>query len=184
MKQDRRVQYTKRALKESLMELLHEKAIEKITVKELCERADVNRSTFYVYYGSPKELLDSIIDEMYAEMAAKPRDFENLHEFQKGVCESLMAYRELMLVMLGSSDLIGMLFRLVGIWEDQFRAAMREAGLEGERCELVYNYISAGTCFAIGTWVTGGGMGLTADEMAAELEQLILHGIGSYFTEN
>jgi len=184
MKQDRRVRYTKRALQESLLALLKEKAIEKISVKELCERADVNRSTFYVYYGSPKELMDSIVDEMYAQLAAKPREFDSLQEFLTGICESLMEYRELMLVVLRSGDMIGMLYRLVGIWEEQFRAEMRKYGIEGERCELVYSFLSTGTCFAIGTWVTGGGMSRTAREMAGELEGLILNGLNSFFTNN
>ena len=50
-KKDRRVKYTKKALKNSLIDSLKEKTIEKITVKELCEKADVNRGTFYSHYS-------------------------------------------------------------------------------------------------------------------------------------
>ena len=62
---DRRTQYSKRVIKESLFELMQEKPINKITVKELCERADVNRSTFYAYYTDIYDLDRKIIKEFF-----------------------------------------------------------------------------------------------------------------------
>src|SRR5699024_5578943 len=47
---DRRKQYTRKVLKESLIELLKNKPIATISVKALCEKADINRSTFYAHY--------------------------------------------------------------------------------------------------------------------------------------
>ena len=182
MKQDRRVRYTKEALKQSLLDLMKEQPLEKITVKELCERADVNRSTFYVYYGSPQELLNAVLDEMYASIAAKPQNFDSLQSFLCSICESLMGYRDLMGIISVSGDLIGLLFRLVGIWEENFMTWMSKGGLDSERAALLYRYVSTGASFAIGTWVISGGMDKSAQQVAAELEQIILHGIDSYFT--
>ena len=48
--ENQRTRLTKRLLRESLLELLKEKPVEYITVKELCEYAELNRSTFYAYY--------------------------------------------------------------------------------------------------------------------------------------
>lgn len=45
-RENRRTRLTKRLLRESLLELLHEKPVDHITVKELCECAELNRSTF------------------------------------------------------------------------------------------------------------------------------------------
>ncbi len=45
-KEDRRTQYSKMVIRDTLFELMREKPINKITVKELCERAAGNRSTF------------------------------------------------------------------------------------------------------------------------------------------
>ena len=47
--ESRRTQYTRRALRDALIELLADKPLARITVRELCERADVNRSTFYAH---------------------------------------------------------------------------------------------------------------------------------------
>lgn len=62
---DRRTQYSKRVIKEALFALMQEKPINKITVKELCERADVNRSTFYAYYTDIYDLDRKIIKEFF-----------------------------------------------------------------------------------------------------------------------
>ncbi len=63
---DRRTQYSKRVIKESLLELLQEKPLNKITVKELCDRADVNRSTFYAYYTDIYELHRKMVKEFFS----------------------------------------------------------------------------------------------------------------------
>lgn len=60
---DRRVRRTKRRLKESLLELLEERDYERITIREITERADVGRSTFYSHYNSKESLLFSGFDE-------------------------------------------------------------------------------------------------------------------------
>ena len=45
-KEDRRVRLTKQAIRESLIELMQEYPIAKISVKMICDTADINRSTF------------------------------------------------------------------------------------------------------------------------------------------
>ena len=45
---DRRVRKTKKILRECLTQLLKEKKIQDITVRELTEMADLNRGTFYL----------------------------------------------------------------------------------------------------------------------------------------
>ena len=59
-REDRRISMTKRMLKEAMTELLREKDIYHIAVRELCERADVNRTTFYKHYGNQFDLLDEM----------------------------------------------------------------------------------------------------------------------------
>lgn len=67
-KLDRRKRYTRKVLKNSLMALLKEKQISTITVKELCELADINRSTFYAHYSNHFDLLTQIEDELIDDM--------------------------------------------------------------------------------------------------------------------
>ena len=67
MKENRKVRYTKRVIRESLQELLEEKPLSAITVKELVEQADINRSTFYAHY----ETLPALIEEIEREAAGQ-----------------------------------------------------------------------------------------------------------------
>ncbi|MEN2777384.1 TetR/AcrR family transcriptional regulator [Acetivibrio clariflavus] len=62
-KMDRRVKYTRMVIKESFINLLEKKDISRITVKEICENADINRATFYVHYSDQYDLLRKIEDE-------------------------------------------------------------------------------------------------------------------------
>ena len=61
---DARVRYTQRVLKESFLTLLREKPVNQITVKEVCELAELNRATFYAHYRDCFDLLESIEQEL------------------------------------------------------------------------------------------------------------------------
>lgn len=65
-KEDRRVRRTKKSLRDSLFTLLESKSINQITVTELTELADVNRSTFYLYYTDIFDMMEKIQQEIYA----------------------------------------------------------------------------------------------------------------------
>lgn len=67
-KDNRRVKITKRILKDSLCELLENESIHKISIRTLCENADLNRSTFYKYYGSQYDLLKEMEDDFLEEI--------------------------------------------------------------------------------------------------------------------
>lgn len=62
---DSRVRRTKKLIRKGLMELAQEKPIEKISVKELADRVDINRGTFYLHYTDIENLVESIQNEIY-----------------------------------------------------------------------------------------------------------------------
>ncbi|HOV69066.1 MAG TPA: TetR-like C-terminal domain-containing protein [Clostridia bacterium] len=70
-KMDRRVKYTRMVIKESFIDLLEEKDISQITIKEICENADINRATFYAHYADQYDLLRKIEDEF----------LDNIHQY-------------------------------------------------------------------------------------------------------
>lgn len=65
---DRRIKKTKQALNQALFTLLDEKTFQQITITDIVTVADVNRGTFYKHYRDKEELLDSIIDEVLADL--------------------------------------------------------------------------------------------------------------------
>lgn len=68
----RREAYTLQAIRESFLHLLRRKSMNEISVGELCEMADINRSTFYRHYADIYALLDSVCEECCQEL------FENM----------------------------------------------------------------------------------------------------------
>ena len=61
---DIRIEKTERAIKQAFMELRAEKPVEKIRVKELCDHACINKSTFYAHYQDIYALATAIEEEL------------------------------------------------------------------------------------------------------------------------
>ena len=76
-KDNRRVVMTKRIIKDVFIEMLEKKSIQKIYVRELCVKADINRSTFYKYYESQYDLLAEIENDLLIEIEEKCKDTDN-----------------------------------------------------------------------------------------------------------
>ena len=68
-KVDRRVRKTKAQLRAGLARLMQKKSIKEITVKELVDEVDINRSTFYLHYSDIYQMLESVENELMDEIA-------------------------------------------------------------------------------------------------------------------
>lgn len=64
----RRQQYTVNMLREAYSDLLLELPADKITIVQICERADINRTTFYRYYTDIEDLRDQAIEELFKQI--------------------------------------------------------------------------------------------------------------------
>ncbi|MCI7813220.1 MAG: TetR-like C-terminal domain-containing protein [Lachnospiraceae bacterium] len=77
-KDNRRVQMTKKLLRDSLVDMLQTESIHKISIRSLCQRADINRSTFYKYYSSQYDLLNEMEEILLSEIEQQLASNENL----------------------------------------------------------------------------------------------------------
>ncbi|RUS46920.1 TetR/AcrR family transcriptional regulator [Cohnella sp. AR92] len=66
---DRRINRTRIALKRALVELIHEKGYEAITISDIANRADYNRGTFYKHYLDKEDLLAAIKEEILKDLS-------------------------------------------------------------------------------------------------------------------
>jgi AcrR family transcriptional regulator len=66
---DRRINRTRLIITEALISLISEKGFTKISVKDITDRANINRSTFYSHYQDKYDLLDKIIEEKLLTLA-------------------------------------------------------------------------------------------------------------------
>ncbi len=56
---------TKKFLKNAFIEMVHQKGFSAVTVKDIVNHAQYNRTTFYVYYQNINELVEELMDEMF-----------------------------------------------------------------------------------------------------------------------
>ena len=55
-----RVRQTRHRLSEALMEMLMDRSLRSVSIRELCQKAGINRTTFYNHYGSQYDLFEEI----------------------------------------------------------------------------------------------------------------------------
>lgn len=172
MKQNRKTQYTRMVLKDSLIELMKKKSISGITIKELCENADINRTTFYAHYTDQYQLLKSIEDETLAWVkdtiasfsgkTAKNgfiQDIERVFEYiieNKNHIQVLMSEQ-------GDIDfqrnLLTVIYEQCGIW------LKNDINVRGEKSELYFVFLINGSVGLLQHWLKTG-LKETAREMA------------------
>jgi AcrR family transcriptional regulator len=95
-KLDPRVKRTRELLQRALMELMAEKGFEAITVRDIAERATINRVTFYAHFQDKYELLEYTMRELIRDKLRSqvpegtPFSSENLARLIQTVCEFLV----------------------------------------------------------------------------------------------
>jgi AcrR family transcriptional regulator len=70
-KVDRRINRTRRLLRESLFALILEKGFDAVTIEEITQRADLGRTTFYLHYRDKEDLLMESIGELVEDLIAQ-----------------------------------------------------------------------------------------------------------------
>lgn len=91
---DRRVIYTKKLLRDSLMTLMEEKPISRISVTELCKGAGVNRGTFYSHYHEPEDVLRNIEEELVNSVRDILDNLNDISEIYHAITHALYRNKE------------------------------------------------------------------------------------------
>jgi len=98
---DARVRYTKDTIRRYFLKLLKTTPIHRITVKKICELAEINRSTFYRYYRDPYDILEQLETEIINEFtkivnSINSRNFEERMLFIMKHLKENMTYYSIM----------------------------------------------------------------------------------------
>lgn len=160
-KENRRVRMTKALLNESLLKYLKEKPISRITVKEICEDADVNRSTYYVYYSDPYDQLDKIEDALIREQAVYidtilQNGEQDDHSFTNVVTKLLHYYQErkhILQVLLGKHGDIHLEYDILAFFAERILSyGSKRKKLPQEQLQD-YTYAASGSFGLIIYWL-------------------------------
>ena len=169
----RRTEMTKLLFRTALIELMQEKPFHKITVKEICEQADLNRTTFYLHYSDQTQLLNDIVAKLeidtaehFTSVTGTGNDIDLLSKHLEYIKDNAKIYRTLM----GSNldyDIKTNIFK--NMIDD-----MKEKTLAlASRIEspYVYKFITFGCGSVISQWIDNG-FDLETREMANLLYNL------------
>lgn len=145
---------TKRMLKDALTKMLKEKDIYHISVRELCERADVNRTTFYKYYGSQFDLLTEMENDLLDFINRAIRHYEAEHEkIVLAACRYVEENLDFVRIIVNNNEsaLPRKLFAMDSIRENVLKRVTRFRS-EVER-EYFYHFLAYGAYQTICVWV-------------------------------
>lgn len=94
-KEDLRIQRTKEAIRKTFEEMILEMDYEQISIKELAERARINRKTFYLHYNTLDDLLREMQNEMAQSFIKRTEGLERPRDMDKITREFFLCSEEL-----------------------------------------------------------------------------------------
>lgn len=160
-KESRRVRYTKQALKDSLLELLKEKPISKVTVSAICEKADINRSSFYLHYRDAYDLMERIEQELLREVDDALADTSLAmpnNDMVVRIFRTIYQNRELCSILFGPNGDRDFLARIISGQKERILDAWRHLipGYDDRGLHYLYQYITFGAVGVVEMWVLDG----------------------------
>lgn len=104
---DIRIEKTEKAIKNAFMELRSKKALEKITIKELCQLACINKSTFYSHYEDIYALSDALEGETVMSIVnsiSQEHTLENLDMLTRELCDAFVSHNSLISILFSGKE--------------------------------------------------------------------------------
>lgn len=189
-KKDRRIRKSKEALKRSIIELMGSKPVNTITIKELVEEADLNRSTFYNYYSDIPDMLSKLERELYDEFLhtleihiPKDRVIDNVEEeavaFIKDMCDVIKNNYDFCKCIFSKNGDINFMFELEELVENQIIDQLRERFDSIKHCGYVYAFFKSGYIGILKSWMKNGCIE-SSDEIA-RLTYALIGGILEHY---
>jgi AcrR family transcriptional regulator len=150
---DRRVQRTRRTLREALIGLILERPWDDISVSDVCARADVGRSTFYTHFADKEDLLTGGFDDLqWALRAQHPISSDApVFDVARGLIEHAHEHRDLFRAIVGrhSGHVVQQRFRQLLV--DLIREDIVVRAPQSPLLEATIHYV-AGALFGLLLW--------------------------------
>ena len=168
----RRVRMTKMLLKNALIDIMKTKSIHLVSIKEICEIADVNRSTFYRHYNTQYDLYDDIIEDISQDIGAIYKNDYTTVDFLTKVLEYIESKREIFLVILSDNGKVSLGEAFV-----LFTGRFIDHNNTSELVTYVMEFVAAGLTSTIWSWLNKENR-RPASDVARMLHNLMMHGLG------
>lgn len=188
-KPDRRVVKTHRAIRNAFAELLTQKDIDAITVKDIADTADINRKTFYNYYAGVYQVLAEIEDEIVEAFESDLTDFD----FDRDIQHPDGTFRKLTTLISSDPEFYGRLFeagstshlgdKLTELIRDKTVAFFREKAIgDPDVLEISANYVIYGVMAVHRSWYNSGRK-LPIEQVSRIVNELVVNGLKVYLPQ-
>lgn len=182
-KMDRRIRKTKALLSQGLIQLMEEKEIRDISVKELTDLADINRGTFYLHYNDIYDLLTQMEDELFVEfneiLDRTMKDGEGGHSPRAVLLEVfcfLERHWDLARVMVGPHGDFSFVNRMKSLIGKRIYNILASKHRDRD-CLYIEAFAISGCVGVVETWLSQSAPA-APEEMAAICSRLLLEGLG------
>lgn len=179
---DLRILKTQERLQNALLELLGEKELKAVTVKEICDKAGISRNAFYQHYGYKEDLYDQMVARATEGIRnsltpvipdASHLGRETVASYAQQIVDGISEVRSLIYVMLKGDN--GIFLRQLSdlIFGQNLTNALSFFHVKDSmELRLYYEFLSAGMAAFIIKWVLESSM--TTDQAAALLTEILL----------
>lgn len=179
LKSPQRRTLTKQLIREAMLTLLNTRSIQDITIRELCDAAGVNRTTFYNHYAGVYEVLSEIEDNFLQQLAAEDvftHGQPDLPQHIERLCERLQKNKNIALLLLSNnadSNFSSKLMKLQAcgpMWNETISC------YSPDEYELLTQFISGGAYSMVCHWLKSGCQ-QTPRQVAVLLTKVIQNGV-------
>jgi AcrR family transcriptional regulator len=190
--EDLRVRRTRKLIQEALIELtIEKKTFSAITIRDITERAMVNRSTFYRHYLDKCDLVEQYVNDVFALTAVADANMEKDNYVEEdpprgllNLVEHIQQYAEFYRVMFGPEGDAGFVDDFRGMIEQRFRYLLSLAPNQNDpripSIDMRVSYIAAGDIGVI-TWWLENDQPCSAVQLARWISQLTRASAGLQF---
>ena len=170
---NRSVRNTKKKLRDGLLQLMQEKPVNEITVKELTDLADINRGTFYTHYSDVYDMIRTLEDEFFADLdrilEAEQPTVETAYLYLLAIFSFLGENQDFCRTLLGRHGDLQFVRRVIGLVGEKCSAFWRHGAPNADpnRFEMYNAFIITGCVGLIQKWLDDG-----LKESAEEISRL------------
>ncbi len=159
-------------IRNTFLELLEERPLSQITVKDIVNKSGVNRNTFYYHFEDLPALIESIVLEETERIISENHTFDSIESAVKTALEFTLTHKKAILNLYNSNnrDIFNQYFMRISrhVITEYFNTLCDGISIDDNDKELIIHYH---TCLVFGQavdWITRG----MATDMIAQFERL------------
>lgn len=163
-KENRRVKMTKKLLNDSFLKFLAKKPLSRITIKEICDDADINRSTYYAHFTDPYDQLKKLEMDIMTDMTIYVdsivtdglKDANKQQQIIKGILEYIQSKKYTFQVLLGKSGDTNFEQNILTFFGERIFQKGTSSNMTVVKKAYQYIYASTGSFGLIYYWIMNG----------------------------